>query len=450
MKWSKYNILFKSEKYGYLIYNSITNSFAEIDKSTYQELKKIKKSPGEYNFKRYPALYLQLRKTKILIDNNEDEELLNVIKLKRLTKYYDNTNLHLTIAPTLACNFDCIYCYEESRRPIHMDEKTEDKIIEFIKRFGKLRYLSIVWFGGEPMLKFTRICKLTEKIKKLNIPFFATMITNGYLLKESSIGKLHDLKIKHIQITIDGPEEVHDKRRKLISDGKTFNRIINNIENLLDKWKGKLCIRVNVDKDNRLIYSQTYRYLRKRFKGKDFVIYPGIVHDGPGVNPDLVCMFDRDDIADFTIEQYNKYGIDELQFYPQSQNFGCVATIKNGFVIGPEGEIYKCWDDIGVKDMVVGSVFENKPWNMNLLANYMVGTNHFEDHNCKNCFYFPVCDGGCAHLRLLNKYGKENYDTCLKFKDRLPEMLEIYYEKKRKESAKKRIEEESKKNVPSI
>jgi len=80
--------------------------------------------------------------------------------------------------------------------------------------------------------------------------------------------------------------------------------------------------------------------------------------------------------------------------------------------------------------MVIGSVYDGKITNMDIPAKYMVGANAFEDKDCLDCFYLPVCDGGCAHLRQLNIYEGEDNDTCLRYKDRLPDYLEIYYEQK--------------------
>ena len=67
---------------------------------------------------------------------------------------------------------------------------------------------------------------------------------------------------------------------------------------------------------------------------------------------------------------------------------------------------------------------------MKLLSNYMVGTDAFDDPKCRNCFFLPVCDGGCAELRMRNNSGDSEFETCIEYKNRLPELLEIHYEKK--------------------
>ena len=159
-------------------------------------------------------------------------------------------------------------------------------------------------------------------------------------------------------------------------------------------------------------------------------IYAGIIRDSKGSNPDITCQINREEEAEFEIEMYRKHGIIFSKLYPNPNNFGCTATRANSFVIGPKGEICLCWHNLGIEDMVIGSVYDGKITNMDIPAKYMVGANAFEDKDCLDCFYLPVCDGGCAHLRQLNIYEGEDNDTCLRYKDRLPEYLEIYYEQK--------------------
>lgn len=38
----------------------------------------------------------------------------------------------------------------------------------------------------------------------------------------------------------------------------------------------------------------------------------------------------------------------------------CTATSLYGYVIGPKGEIYKCWEDVGIKEKEIGSVLDGK------------------------------------------------------------------------------------------
>lgn len=427
-KWSKYNYMFKSDKYGYLLYNSLTNSFAELSKPVFRKLEKLKKKPDGIDFSDNPGLFLQLSQAKILIDKKEEGDMLDIVKMKRLSKSYASDSLTLTIAPTTACNFCCPYCYEKSVEPVSMTEETETELIRFIKRFLPLKRLNVVWYGGEPLLKFDVIQHLSATMNDLEPGFRAVLVTNGYLLNKNIVDKLKELKIKAIQVTIDGKKEVHDRRRVQKNGQGTYSMIMSNLGYLVNNWEGLLKIRVNVDVNNHDEFIEVYREIQSRFKNKKIKVYPGIISDNENNNPDITCQFNREEEFKFYLKLYQDYGIRAFKFYPERNFSGCVATTKNALVIGPEGDIYKCWHDMGIKERLIGNINGEKPWNNNLLARYMVGSNHYDKKECQDCFFLPVCNGGCTQQRMINKYHGGNNDYCLCFKDNLSQLLESYYE----------------------
>jgi uncharacterized protein len=110
MKWSQYNVLFESPRHGFLLYNGLTDAFVELDERARKEIERIRAAPDDYNPMDHLLLYERLRKGRMLVSGGEEEELIDRLSLRRRQGDYDNTNLSLTIVPTLACNFDCTYC----------------------------------------------------------------------------------------------------------------------------------------------------------------------------------------------------------------------------------------------------------------------------------------------------------------------------------------------------
>lgn len=435
MEWSRYNHLFRSKRHGWLLYNSASNTFAQIDDDLYCELLKIKGSPGAYDFGAAPALYLQLRGSGILVDDGGDDVFRSMLKMFRLQNNYDNRRLALTLAPTRACNFACPYCYEKSRDPVFMSDETEAEVVDFIKQCQVSR-LWLNWYGGEPLLCFARMRSLTERIKALDIPFDATLITNGYLLDAGVVAALADLRVTRIQVTFDGREATHDARRPLNGGGPTYAAILRNTETLVRGWEGALSLRVNVDHTNKGEYPAIRKELSERFAGLNpkvtVNVYPGIVHDHTESHPDVSCLIDRDQEALWALEGHYRHGLDDVRAYPGRSYNGCIACGRNGFVVGPQGELYKCWDDLGIESRRVGSVKKGAPWNLALIASYMVGSSYLEDPECSECFFLPVCDGGCPRVRAGNLKGGAKRNVCLKFKGHLEELLEVHYEQKQK------------------
>lgn len=144
MVWSKYNYLFQAED-KYLIYNSLTNSFAELNEETFQLLSKMKENNNIENI-----LDLDLAKTlqsmKVLVDDDRDE--INKIKYRVQKRRFYDKHMGLTINPTLQCNFACPYCFESKHSNLYMTDEVENQIIEYIRKHSSVKSLHVTWFGG--------------------------------------------------------------------------------------------------------------------------------------------------------------------------------------------------------------------------------------------------------------------------------------------------------------
>ena len=172
MFWSKYNILSKSNKYGYLLFNTMSLAFIRIlenDINTWLELKENPDSYKDFSNSNF------LLKARIIVENQEDD--LNVYLADILKNRYNSSDMALTILPTRGCNFGCIYCYEQDRPNIAMSEQTEDAIVRFVKSNSNLKRLSVVWYGGEPLLNFDSI--ISPTISQTAAETTAMAITTG-------------------------------------------------------------------------------------------------------------------------------------------------------------------------------------------------------------------------------------------------------------------------------
>lgn len=426
MELSKYNFFFVY-KNKHLIYNSLSNSFAEIDIQLYDFLKD--KENINLNENILSDVKDDLVRMKILVENEKDE--LNEIKFISDRRRNSDKILNLTILPTLNCNFACTYCFEEHAHQEQMSNEIEDLIIDKIKEYKTTESLRITWFGGEPLLAFDRMVSLTNKIKKLGFPFTAGIITNGYLLTEKIIKQLEFLNIKSIQITIDGMSDTHDSRRKLISGRGTFLKIIENVE-LLKKIEPNIpvSIRVNIDDNNKDEFIKVYDFFHKKNYQK-LVVTPAFVED-ISTSKENPCLFNRQKRADFLIYLNKKFNLNFTHFYPLGDRNECGIRNVNTLVIGPRGELYKYWNDVGNDDKIIGGLNNKFKNNYRLLLRYLNGADPFNDEKCKSCFHFPTCGGGCPYLRLKNEYENENFDTCDYIKDNLESFLVLHYLNKEK------------------
>lgn len=117
------------------------------------------------------------------------------------------------------CNLSCSYChFHENHKAIKAAPMDVYKILDNIRLYLKdnaIPQFKIGFVGnGEPLLEFDELKKSLERIGDLlqTEAIAAYTITNGTLLDEEKAKFLLNNKV-NIGISIDGPQEIHDKLR---------------------------------------------------------------------------------------------------------------------------------------------------------------------------------------------------------------------------------------------
>lgn len=425
MYWSKYNILSKSEKYGYLLFNTMSLAFIRINEQDIDMWKKLRETPDSYtNFQNYDFLI----KARILVDNQEDD--LNVYLADVLKNRYNSSDMALTILPTRGCNFGCIYCYEQDRPNVLMNEQTEKAIVKFVCSNSNLKRLSVVWYGGEPLLNFDSMVRLTKMFKQLNIEYSAKIVSNGYLLTKEKADLMKDLAIRNIQITFDGSEEIHNQRRFLLGGQPTYRKIMDNLKYLLSiNNEITIDIRTNIDRRNKDDYNKFYQDFKSEINDKRVTMYPGFVSDllsSECVSPEF-NISEGGYKAQFILDIFDKYGIEIKSFLPKYRRHSCVASKYFAFVIGPEGELYKCWRMVGNQKEAIGNVNDGS-FDMVKFSKYLIGADYTLDSKCLQCEFITLCGGGCPLVRMRNKYEKISLNHCCPEKTHMEQLMELRYE----------------------
>jgi uncharacterized protein len=427
MKISKYNHVIPYNSKYKLVFNGITGAFMTLDTQAQKVYEQI--SEGKTPVLNYTDAELDFKKLKecgVIVADDADE-FQYVKAMNRLTMFQPTT-LQLTVAPTLACNFRCPYCYENKKKT-RMTSEIQEKTITFARhQLKSITSLSICWYGGEPLLEKKMIWTMSKKLRSLcenaGCRYTALMATNGYLLDKNTALKLNEHNVSHIQITIDGPKEIHDTRRILVNGNGTFDRIMKNLTDAVDIISS-ITLRVNVDKDNadyvvELLDVLTDQGLKNRIK----LYYASVTSDT------LACQ----DISDkcFTGDQYAnlegalyKQTIEKgytMVKYPRPTFSHCGAARKNSYVIDPEGDLYKCWNAIGLKEEKIGHVGGPLEYNNNHVK--WLSWDPLSYEKCKECTLSPVCMGGCPHRTLCKNLVEPE---CRDWKNNLEEMLLLYY-----------------------
>ncbi len=400
----------------FLTYVSSTNSFYKINGYVADLIKKTNFELRNKEDISNKAEIESLRKLKILTTEEEDNNLVDILRMKFLMHSYAKECVGIIIVPTLSCNLRCSYCFEKNKKTGSMDNSICDKIIEFINYHSYAKYFALTWYGGEPLLCHETIEYLLSKIKDIKDKKLIShgMITNGTLLTSKNIDLFKEYPLDTIQITFDGIKSTHDTKRITVAGHGTFDKIIENLKLFINKSPNtKISIRVNIDKNNASEFMDVYKMIKEMFpEKKNIIIYPGILRACEKTDLNTPFLMNND-VAEIR-RYFHQHGY-PIEF-PHTIETGCCATCLSSYIIGPIGEIYKCWEEVGIDNCVVGNVKDMKYTNIELLSKYMLHGSHILDEGCYKCPLLPVCSNDCARSRINNKFNGTTYDLCSIYK----------------------------------
>lgn len=416
VKPSRYNILHSSENGNLLVFNSKSGAALCLDEDKHIEKAKIillNDVPSLYDeelFKVFTELGLLIN-----IDSNETEE---VIKLYN-ENFQSNKKLHITIFPTLKCNFNCSYCFVDAKFDIDMQFNTLDAILLYIENKMRINQdlieIEIVWFGGEPLLAKSSIIYFMQQLNKINTHYnkivSSVLVTNGYLLNIESFKQLHEVGIVNYQVTFDGYKTTHDKKRHLNNGFPTFDVILTNLLTIKKAFLGdfKINIRSNFMKDTvQSQYQLIDCLLDQLLNDNRFSVEFKPIQDILGNGLDNICSVDTNGDLVISFTRYIAESIKKMSnlvysysLLPSPIKKWCNASLNDSIIIKPNGEIYACDSCVSDKSQIIGKITDDGTINYTDVFGKWKGNVQLEKE-CLACILLPLCMGGCKRKRLQN------------------------------------------------
>ena len=200
-----------------------------------------------------------------------------------------------------------------------------------------------------------------------------------------------ECNIKIVQVTIDGPREVNDRRRPHKNGGPVYDIIVKNLKDNAHFFE-RISVRINVDKTNERFISDLLEELKSMPNNIHPYLAPLHTDNVSNVTFSGICY----DSKDFGLEVENRPELVGLLKYPQPNYGVCGATKENSFCVDPEGYLYKCWNEVGQKEKSIGSV-ESHITNYERYLKWIT----FDPSNyseCGECPILPICNAfGCPY-----------------------------------------------------
>lgn len=431
-KWSKRNFLFISKKYGPLLYIGNTNNIVGLNYSDFYSI-------HDFIVHEKPLitdLYNQLEELGAL----DDTKLYDIYQYTTINSAFNSNSMELWICLTNTCNFKCCYCFENNT-PVFLDDELINKTISFIQQScPQIKKLYVHFYGGEPLLNTEKIFTLYNAIKAIpNIKTQFDIVTNGYLLSLNIFNRLQMIEDIKFQITLDGLEETHNKRRPHKTNKDSYKTIIRNLDDIYKQYENKekkprIAIRFNVDKENEDDFHKLYTLFHKTYHDFFYFFSTPVQDYCNGGEQYTTSMFTPEQYSHFILNNYNKYGIYESPVIERTRpDVVCGAAKKNFFCISSDGLVYKCPSEVGHVESAFYDLRNETFVNKYSEINYYINGNPLVNETCKNCFLLFQCmGGGCAkHVFYANKYNSKH--NCIPLKFNTEEHLENMFKQQIKE-----------------
>ena len=397
---SRYNHFFKDGD-KYLAVNLLTNAVLSLDEEQYKLVRRLIRVPKMPHSPSERALYKILVDSKFLIPREFNE----IAYLKKLfTKSKEckkGFSLGLTI--TMACNFRCPYCYQDHVN-IRMEHEVQRAVLAFLeKKLPGKKMFNVAWWGGEPLLEPEIIDRFGSEIIRLcdtlHIQYNASITTNGYLLNKDNIRILAKGRVSHVQVTLDGPREFHNKRRFLANGKGTYDTILENLYELVRTLPDvKITIRSNISRGITKV-EQWQQLLTDLAPIKNSIAIV-LVPVSPAKSFDRLCI-SRQDFYTF----YDNF-MKIIQGQGFQVTFGrktpgtvfCGAIPIDNWLVNPRGLVSKCTAATGSAEGSLGKLNPDGSIDLNSDATKWINFSPFNLKKCRECDVLPLCMGGCLKI----------------------------------------------------
>jgi uncharacterized protein len=362
MKESRYNVWVERGGASY-VYNGMSGALLRVAADDRQPLDRFLGGDDDSGCR--PILLAELARGRMVVPDELDE--LDLLALRYKSSREGTSHFALTIVTSLGCNFDCPYCFE-AKHPSILNETVERAVLELVDdKLPTIGSFHVTWFGGEPLVGKRPLLALSdafiERSDRAGVSYGATITTNGYLLDEETCAQLRDRRVKHAQVCLDGPPEIHEKMRPLAGGQGTFWRIVKNLRHAVEYLD--ITVRINADHGNIGHAEELLQILEREGLAGKLRVYVGQIV-GIGENPlspsatygASACCFTSQEYAEAELrfgELAERYGFG-TPVLPTPTGAPCTAVRANELVVGSKGELYKCWDSVGNWLEVVGNI----------------------------------------------------------------------------------------------
>lgn len=387
---SIYNYICRDTDKSFL-YNSLTHMLLLLEEDELPLAEQPVEIPSDGELLSDTLSFLIRKRFLVREGSDEQADYLTLFEIyrgldvkKQITSY--------TVLTTTGCNARCFYCFEADFKPVPMSEETADQLVRYIAEHRAGNPVKLRWFGGEPLCNIPVIDRVSAGLKAAGIPFVCSVTSNGLLFSDEIVKRAKsDWHLSSVQITLDGMDEEHNRRKNFKGNHENpFRTILENIQKLVDA-EIHVHVRLNFDRDNMDSIEKLLDYLISNYRGNRHIsVYPSILFENCSVwNANRVDS--EQDFLHSALIRYrdllSEYGLYAHRRLSGSFKIGhCGANSLHSLTVNPDGRFSVCHN---LSDQCTyGSVYEGIT-DKALYSQWKVPGKLRE--KCIGCRWLPAC-----------------------------------------------------------
>jgi radical SAM protein with 4Fe4S-binding SPASM domain len=251
----------------------------------------------------------------------------------------------------------------------------------------------VVFSGGEPLLR-SDIFELISFTKEKGLN--ACLTSNGILLDENIASKLHHSGINVVNISIEGPPDIHDFLR---GEG-SFKRAIAALENLrrynIESTIATVVTRYNYEYLEYIIeLAKKYCATTVKFQPFSLIFVKDKEKKGENFFLSKEESVKLREIIDKVIDKGRSYGIalnpysylKRIPYFLAKESFarkGFCKALWTSCAITSKGEVYPCWGLMG-KEYLIGKLTDKRLFTLWSSLKHNIIRKRIEDEGCPGC-----------------------------------------------------------------
>jgi uncharacterized protein len=323
------------------------------------------------------------------------------------------------------CNLSCRYCYYLKRKENSSNKefsRMKDEILEnYIVRHIEASTEPIIffsWHGGEPTLAGIDFYRKVVNLQNRYVPSGRTIIngiqTNAVLLNDDWANFLADERFC-VGVSIDGPEEFHNKYRTSKDNIGSFRKTLNGLE-LLRKHSVRTELLTVVSAGNVKNPLEVYRFLKTL--GSNYLTFlPLVERDHESESGAGGLSVEADDFGTFLIAIFDEWvvkdiGALKIQIFEEAARIAfkqehslCIfkKTCGGVPVVEYNGDFFSC-DHYVDEQHFVGNINQTSLVEMldcEAQKKFGYAKLHTLPEYCLECKVIEMCNGECPKNRFI-------------------------------------------------